>query len=409
MIVQNWVRGPVGLGAERRVTRAGCRKVLAAIPHMTAGTRLADVLPLLEADHRVQIVFTVPEGHSTWPGTDDYARSLGGLVLPWAQATQTEFDLVLAASASGVDQVHGPVLLLPHGVSNLTSRMLVRAAGEQAEAVHGLDRQVLTRDGRVVASRLVLTHDDELEVLRSSCPEALPAALVAGDVCLDRLMASLPFRDLYRTALGVRRDQRLVMVSSTWRSTSAFGSSHDLCERLLDELPERTHAVALVLHPNTWAVHGPRQVRSWLSDCIRRGLLVIPPEEGWRAVAVAADVVVGDHGSTTQYAAAVGTPVVLATRADPPTGVRSPVSVLARTSPVLRPDEPLTAQLHGARPAATGFAATISSRPGRAGRLVRSAAYALLSLAEPARAVPISPVPLPRPLVIDPEVPDVPR
>ncbi|WIX90679.1 hypothetical protein [Amycolatopsis sp. DG1A-15b] len=40
----------------------------------------------------------------------------------------------------------------------------------------------------------------------------------------------------------------------------------------------------------------------------------------------------------------------------------------------------------------------LSSRPGESGQLLRRTMYRLLDLAEPARAVPVSPVPLPVPV-----------
>ncbi|QKV80138.1 hypothetical protein [Amycolatopsis sp. Hca4] len=40
----------------------------------------------------------------------------------------------------------------------------------------------------------------------------------------------------------------------------------------------------------------------------------------------------------------------------------------------------------------------LTSRPGEAGRLLRHTMYRLLGLPEPARAVPVSPVPLPEPV-----------
>jgi hypothetical protein len=67
-----------------------------------------------------------------------------------------------------------------------------------------------------------------------------------------------------------------------------------------------------VLHPHVWHGHSPHQIRSWLADCVRAGLILIPPLEGWRAALIAADIVVGDHGAVTCYAAALDKPVALA-------------------------------------------------------------------------------------------------
>ncbi|MEU7474542.1 hypothetical protein AB0A63_01075 [Lentzea sp. NPDC042327] len=358
---------PFGQGAARRVTVPDCHQVLVLVPHVVAGTRLMDVLTLLEADHRVQVVCTVPTGAP--PGTEEFVLARGALLVPWAQATWHRFDLVLAASRQDVDRVHGPVLVLPHGASAAKSRRLHG---------HGLDRASLTRAGRVVPAAIVLAHDDELRLLADACPEALPHAVVAGDLCLDRMRASLPLRAEYRTAAGIGEDETLVAVSSTWSPSSTFGSRPWLYRELL-----REHRVAAVLHPNIWQVHGAWQVRAWLADCT--GLVVVPPEEGWRAVVVASDAVVGDHGSVTQYAAALGVPVVLAS--SPRVRPDSFADQLDRHAPRLDHTRPVLEQ-------ARRVPLTISSRPGEAAAILRRTMYRLLGLTEPARACRAEPVPV---------------
>lgn len=389
-----WIRGPVGMDAGRRTTMSGCRTVLVLVPHVTAGTRLLDLVPLLEADHRVQIVFSVPDGVGSWHGTTEFVRRQGGLVLPWHQAVQVEFDLVLAASRTDIDRVHGKVLTVPHGASCARSALHSPKSGSTGFPMHGLDRQELMRDGRVVPAALCLTHDSELKLLRISCPEAVPVAVVTGDLCLDRMVASKPFRAHYRRALRVHDTQKLVVVSSTWGPRSTFGRHPGLIRALIDQLPPSDYVVASVLHPNISTVHGHRQVQAWLSDCVRDGLRLLPPEEGWRAAMVAADHVVGDHGSTTQYAAAIGIPVTLAVPVDGQVRPGSLAEAVGEFAPALDTGRRLQPQLSQAVDGPR-IAELMTSRPGRAGAILRSTMYRLLELDEPARQVPVSPVPLP--------------
>lgn len=394
---EQWIRGPFGLGADRRVTVPVRRKILVVVPHLAAATRLiTDVLPLLRNDTRVQIVVSVSDTGTAWHGTEEFVRRHGGLVIPWHQAVEHEFDLVLAAGYNDLEQVRGKVLLLPHGASSLASRKFGRHAGTASIPHPGLSRESLVHRGRLLPSAIALTHDDEVAALRESCPEALDTAVVVGDLCLDRMVASAHRRADYRQALGVGDGQRLVTISSTWSRDSAFGTWFDLCGRLLDELPRRDHRVAAILHPHIWAVHGWWQVRAWLDDQVAAGLLLIPPDEGWRATTIASDVVLGDHGSTTQYAAAIGTPVVLA--AFPHDNVRegSLAEVVSRTAPRLDPGLPLSPQLRGA--ATSGVAAALTSRPGEAARILRTTVYELLDLSEPPVTARTVPLPLPVPL-----------
>lgn len=400
-----WVNGPVGLGAEHRMLRPGCRSVLVVVPFVVAGTRLMDVLPLLEADHRLMTVFTVapaPNG-ANCHGAEEFLRAAGGLVIPWAQAVQTEFDIILAASATGVAQLHGRVVLLPHGAGAVPGRRHARSAGTNALPRHTFSREELTCRGRVVPSLLVLSHDSELTELADQCPEAGEAAVVAGDIAYDRLCASVPFRDRYRAALGLSDTQELVVLSSTWGPDSAFGRHVNLMDRLIGELRRDRYRVAAILHPNIWFVHGEFQVRAWLADALRAGLLLLPPQEGWRAAIVAADVIVGDYGSVTRYAAALGTRTLLTPFGDDILA-GSTADLLVRSAPQLRPELPLTDQVATASSGSwqADLDARLTSRPGRAGQILRRSLYHLLDLPEPARAVPVSPVPLPNPITWEP-------
>jgi hypothetical protein len=158
--------------------------------------------------------------------------------------------------------------------------------------------------------------------------------------------------------------------------------------------------VAFVLHPQAWAVHGARQIKSWLSDCLRDGLLLMPPEEGWRAAMIASDWVLGDHGSTTAYAAAVGCPVTVA--ACPGDNIRpgSPADIVRRHTARLRRDQPFGPQMQAARAQASLrhlVSPVVSSRPGGTAVILRSAMYRLLNLPVPACDISATPVPLPRP------------
>lgn len=404
--MQRWISAPTGVRAHDRGMRVFERTILVVIPHVVAGTRLMDVVPLLEADHRLQVVFTTAPNElgEFWHGTEEFVRAQGGLVLPWEQAMQSRFDLILAASPTGVSELLGKLMLMPHGAGALGSRLRYRAVGPDAAPAHCLDQNVLVRRGQLLPSALVLSSESELEALERSCPQALPVTVVAGDICFDRLVASLPYRDHYRRALGVREGQQLITVTSTWRRDSAFGQHADLFDRLLAELPVDQFRTAAVLHPNIWAMHGSWQVRAWLADCMRAGLMVIPPEEGWRAALVAADWVIGDHGSVTQYAAgATDAPVVLAAFPDHDIRAGSLADVVARSAPRLRMDRPLVPQLATAVATRdpqrqTPIRELITAYPQQTGLILRQTMYRLLELSEPDRPVRVAPVPLPQPI-----------
>jgi hypothetical protein len=121
-------------------------------------------------------------------------------------------------------------------------------------------------------------------------------------------------------------------------------------------------------------------------------LLVIPPEEGWRAAVVAADVVVGDHGSCTQYAAAIGKRVAVVPLPDGVLREGGLADLVYRRAPVIDPRRPVLDEAA----VVPGMTEAITSCPDRAGVILRRTMYRLMGLPEPARAVPLSPVEVPR-------------
>ncbi|MFI5587392.1 hypothetical protein ACIA5G_20250 [Amycolatopsis sp. NPDC051758] len=401
MTTDLWVRGPVGLDAGTRVTRPRCRAVLVVVPTVTAGTRLLDVISLLETDLRVQLVFTVPHTTEQWHGVEEFVRGLHGLVMPWHQAVSHRFDLVLAASHRHLAEVHGPILLVGHGAGRVKPRRHSRKAGGASERTTGVDRELLTFRGRVLPAVLGLATEGEVDLLRERCPEAVPNAVVAGDICLDRMRASRHLREVYRRALGVTPERRLVVVSTTWFTDSAFGRLPELHRAVVNALPAQRFAVAAVLHPNVWAVHGRRQITAWLAGAVADGLLLIPPGSGWQATMLAADWVIGDHGSTTGYAAATGCPVTLASLCGQPQEGSVAGVVRAHTLP-LDWARPLPGQAEAAWSRVGGLAVAvteaITSRPDRSAELLRAQMYRLLELSAPAAPAVLPLLPVPRPL-----------
>ncbi|MFJ6674556.1 hypothetical protein ACIQMJ_25940 [Actinosynnema sp. NPDC091369] len=387
-----WPRVPIGLDAPQWVSRTGCRSVLAVVHTVTSGQRLLEVVELVEADPRVQVVFSrAPDVFGN--GVADFLRSTGGIEVPWEQATRERFDLAITAAYGRLHELHAPLMVMPHGAGYGKS---FDTGGEPV--VYGLDAQRLTHDGRVLPNALVLAHDDEREVLRRQCPSAQDVAVVAGDLCYDRLVASLPHRERYRAALGVRPDQPTVVVSSTWGPDSLFARFEDVVPPLLRELVPQGFRVIALIHPAVWSAHGSRQVDAWLADCRDAGLVVIGPHVDWRAVLIASDHVVADHGSVGVYAAAVGRPVVLV---DGPKGVAiaagSAQDLLRRSAPRLDLGAPIRPQLERSNPDLTGAVRErLTSRAGSAAGELRRTAYRLLDLPEPLRHRAVPPVPTPQ-------------
>ncbi|WP_262391597.1 hypothetical protein [Nocardiopsis sp. CNR-923] len=141
--------------------------------------------------------------------------------------------------------------------------------------------------------------------------------------------------------------------------------------------------MAAVLHPNVWFAHSPWSVRRTLADALDSGLLLIPPDAGWGAAVVAADCVIGDHGSVTMYGAALGLPVLLGAFGEesvPGTAAAE----LARTAPRLTDTglrEQVEAAIDAHCPTRHRRAADLAfAHPGQGGRRMAAFLYGRLGL-----------------------------
>ncbi|WP_433327769.1 translation initiation factor IF-2 [Spirillospora sp. CA-294931] len=353
------------------------REVLAVVRTVTSASRLLDVLPVFDGDLRVQVSFTVSAGSAFGGGLPDFLH--GMRVVPWRRAVRTRFDLALTASANGaLHRLKAPVAVMPHGVGH---NRLVEAATGHPDVASGLSRGQLLHRGRVVPSLLVLSHAEQLARLRRTCPDAARVAIVTGDPAFDTMTSSLPARDRYRRALGAGPGQRLLVFSSTWGPRSLFGRHPGLLARWVAQLPIDRYRAALILHPNVWARHGEPQIDLWLADALDAGLRLVPPERGWQAALVAADWVVGDHGSVTYYAAALRRPTALAAFGAEELAPDSPLAAFGAGRPLLDPRRPLLDQLGGLRPPAD-LPDALGNR-GNGARDLRRALYALMKLDPP--------------------------
>lgn len=192
-----------------------------------------------------------------------------------------------------------------------------------------------------------------------------------------------------------------MFVSSTWGPKSLYSRTPSLIQRLRAELPLDEYTVAVALHPNAWSAHSPWQIRRWLDACVRAGVILVPAETGWQAGLVAADLVVGDHGSVTFYAAALGKPVLLATSpieaVDPDSAVGRFLGVADHldTGAALAP-QVAQAVARGQSTDQRETAALVTSVPFKAFSLLREELYRLMALAEPEHPAITPTAPAPR-------------
>ena len=367
------------------------RRVLAVVRSVPAAGRLLDVVGLL-ADDRVEVTFTVTPGSVSEAGVEPLLRAAGADLLPWekAAAGSFRFDLALAASTKGdLHRIEAPLVLMPHGAGH--NRRVGAEPGSLSSA-SGLDPSELVHGGRLIAERFVLSHREQEDRLHEACPEAKGRGVVVGDPAFDRMLAALGRRERYREALRLD-GRRLVVVSSTWNRGSLLGAQREIVRALLAELPQDEYRVALVAHPNVWGRHGRAQLELWFTDEIEAGLVLVPPAEGWRAALVAADLVVGDVGSVTFYAAALGRPVLLAAFSTEDVDPRSPLLEFGSVLPKLAPGGIAEQVDRVVRAPVPPVADLLIEHPSESASRLRALLYSLLELPEPEHTAYYRPLP----------------
>ncbi|MFF4951388.1 hypothetical protein [Streptomyces chattanoogensis] len=384
------LRVPVGHDAHRWRTFQGERTLVVAARTVTSTVRVLESLPaLLRGDDRVTVVFAHDPTSAFSDGVLELLHDAGCRVMPWDQVGRITPDLILTASEN-IDVPEGdcPVLVLPHGVG---FQKLVPDSRSARERVSGVVPDRLLEAGR---AWLAVSHPDQEAQLLATHPKTAGHTLLVGDPCLDELRDGLGRRQTYRAALGVGEHQRLVVISSTWGPTSLLGREPDLPSRLLAGLPYDRYRVAAIVHPNVWSAHGAWQIRSLQAAALEAGLLLMPAAHAWRTALIAADLVVGDHGSVTLYGAALGAPVLLAafgSDAVPGTAIDRLAHLAPRFDPHGDPHRQIEDALSEHEPLryAEVFERAFAD-PGQALVRLRTAVYGLLRLPEPPDTVPSS-------------------
>lgn len=377
MTASPYVRANAGPDASRWRTFDG-PVVLAVARTFTSTVRILESLATFRGDTRVLVVFAFDDTSAFNAGTQDLLSDLNSCVVPWEHRLDVDPALVVTATENtDLAEFSCPVVVLPHGVG---FQKYVPDHRTDEVRLSGVPRTEFQHCRHV---RLVLSHPAQREQLREAGVPMAEWAEVVGDPTRDRIVGSERMREEYRAHLQVGEDQRLVVVTSTWGKTGLIGRRPRLPHALVGALPRDGYRVATILHPNVWFAHSPWQVEHMLADAQDAGLLLIPPETGWGASLVAADCVIGDHGSVTLYGAMMDRPVLLAAMGEdsvPGTAAAE----LARRALWLETTE-LRSQVDRAiaqhRPGQYAEAADLAfAYPGRGGHRLADLLYGLLGL-----------------------------
>ncbi|MGH8879275.1 MAG: hypothetical protein ACRD0P_18350, partial [Stackebrandtia sp.] len=274
--------------------------VLVVVRNTASVFRMREIRKLFYDDDRVTIRTTVADNSRYRFGADEQLASDRIRSLSWERAKQIPFDLILSSSADAcLHELNGPVIVFPHGAGHL-KRPPDADSGNEASDL--LNRQLL-HNGVPIADWHLLPGQDSWDRMILGCPAIEKRSSIAGDPVAQQLRDHADLRDDYRAALGLLPEQKLVVVASTWGPGSISGQSLDLPRRLVAELPADEYRVAAIFHHNVVMHDGFEDLQRRLHSAVESGLILMPPEDSWQATVIAADCVLGDHGSMLFYSA----------------------------------------------------------------------------------------------------------
>ncbi|MEV8017534.1 translation initiation factor 2 [Streptomyces sp. NPDC086554] len=350
----------------------------------------------MSGDERITRLFTLLPGSAFGADALSVIEAVGGRTVPWSEAYERDFDLVIAASPKGgLGQLRGTHVLLPHGAGFNKSI----AYEGSADSASGLDPAYLRRSDDAAPIVLhALAHPDQMSRLTAVAPQAARSAKVIGDPTLERVLASRSRRDLYRAGLGTG-PRTLLALTSTWGPESLLWQRPGLPAQLAAQLPQDQYQLALIVHPNEWSRLGAYEMTQRLEPALAAGMLLPRPRDEWASVLIAADALITDHGSTALYYAAAGDrPVIGACRGGDELIPGSPMDVLLDGIPELGPAEGTEEALRAYRPGLAHAAAQAAfSHQGDGLRRLRAELYSLLDLTPPALHSPAKTLPSPTP------------
>lgn len=327
---------------QQKETRPIQKSLLVVVRNGASLDRVQEVLHAIDEDLVLAVKFTVDVGSKFAKGITERLRGMGADVIGWEEATGRAWDAIYAAHVnSRLGELRGPMLVTPHGVSY--NRLRDESTGGDRSYPVGLSPFELISNGRFYPALLGLCHPSELS---RTFPEARERAEVLGDLVMDKLLANKHLRRKIRDRLRIG-ERRLICVSSTHGGHSTVGTQLEMIKRLLVELPSDEYAVVLVAHPNVWIGGSPLELRLALDDELASGLVVVDMTT-WQAALVAADLVIGDHGSVTNYAVGLELPVLTAANGVDEMHPASAVTWLHADLPQLDHAAPLRPQIEKA-------------------------------------------------------------
>ncbi|HEX6356041.1 hypothetical protein [Actinophytocola sp.] len=379
----------------------GIRAGLVVVHTIPSATRLWPIYCMLaQANSGVVWDFVVAPDRYNAPVLR-FLADRGVVVVSWedlVKGDQRRYGIALAAARDGLELLRMPVIQIAHGALREKWTPLSAGAGVlMPRTRYGTGVDFGVHQGRTVARYLVQAHRDEVDALD---PELRSIAWTLGDPMVDQFDGHLDMRESFRADLDIGCGQRLVTVTSTAGRHCLWRDWPELLHRLVTELPQHRYQVIAILHPHLWYAFGEDLLNA-LRPSLRRGLRVVRPDDDWPVPVIAADWVLGDHGSVFHYATRSSAALLTAAFHHPSVYPGSARSELGRLVPSLSRMDQIEARLiEVAHPDVRRLYAhageRLSSEPGAFAANVRRLVHDVLKVREPTVSACLPPLEVPR-------------
>lgn len=279
---------------------------------LLAGTSEVTVFDLLDVDEIIaeigdkQSYMLVSSGTRRFAQVKllEYGVKIPLISLP--QALCTPWDLIIFADHNNTRWFHPdiPKILYGHGLSSGKSH---GPGGSWAYGQNALDCK-----GKSLYEAIFVESSYYQAITLRENPALKGRLAVVGSLMADKLIALEQKRTAVRQDLGIRPDEQVLVIFSTWGPYSLiqrFGPT------LLDQISEIVGAykVYFIIHPLNDREEFPHKNVIWesLAEFKHNGVAErVNPDQSWFPYLVAADIVLTDHTSLLLYYTLLQKPVL---------------------------------------------------------------------------------------------------
>ena len=247
----------------------------------------------------------------------------------------THWDLVVLADHlvshhwSGWDLFSWPILRIPHG-----------AVGKRVDGeLYAFGSKCYDKNRNIPYKRIFVYSENERRMAIDMDSQFSEKIAVVGNLKSEKLLEKSLNRNEIRHQLGIKQDETLVFMVSTYGSNCLLNTMGDslLCEarRLSGKF-----RFAISIHPKEHQ-HKIETESDWnesLATLKSDGFLVMEFGEDWENYLVACDVILTDHSSLSSYGVALGKPYIYSPVPDYVTETHGLTWHLMRISPILHAD-----------------------------------------------------------------------